>query len=159
MVGRSSSARLRSLGITTIGELAHTDKDFFNAGIQKPWVAHVGICQRIAPAEVHSTVEKLKGVGNSTTLSQDVSNADDAKKCFACLSGTGLFEAPKVQSACTVRNRGDQIQHVSTYLAPEGARSFPRIRPSRSMSSPAVSLMSFGTTLRYSCSVSAPENF
>ena len=28
MVGRSSSTRLRSLGITTIGELAHTDKDF-----------------------------------------------------------------------------------------------------------------------------------
>lgn len=42
-------------------------------------------------------------------------------KSAACLSGTGLFETPKVQSACTVRNRGDQVQHVSTYFAPEGA--------------------------------------
>ena len=68
MVGKSSSTRLRSLGITTIGELAHTDKDFLMREFKSHGLLMWEYANGIAPAEVHSTVEKLKGVGNSTTL-------------------------------------------------------------------------------------------
>lgn len=86
MVGKSSSTRLRSLGITTIGELAHTDKDFLMREFKSHGLLMWEYANGIAPAEVHSTVEKLKGVGNSTTLAQDVSNADDAKKVLLALA-------------------------------------------------------------------------
>ena len=72
MVGRSSSTRLRSLGITTIGELAHTDKDFLMREFKSHGLLMWEYANGIAPAEVHSTVEKLKGVGNSTTLPKDL---------------------------------------------------------------------------------------
>ncbi len=137
MVGKSSSTRLRSLGITTIGELAHTDKDFLMRELKAMGCSCGNMPTESLPQKSTALLKKLKGVGNSTTLAQDVSNADDAKKVLLCLSGTGLFETPKVQSACTVRNRGDQVQHVSTYFAPEGA-ALPRTRPSRSMSFPVV---------------------
>ena len=158
MVGKSSSTRLRSLGITTIGELAHTDKDFLMREFKSHGLLMWEYANGIAPAEVHSTVEKLKGVGNSTTLAQDVSNADDAKKVLLALAeqvSSRLRKSNQLAQSVTVEIKYSTFQrtlHQKVLL-------FPRIRPSRSMSSPAVSLMSFGTTLRYGCSVSAPENF
>ena len=46
MVGKSSSTRLRSLRDHNDRRTRTYRQRFFNAGIQKPWAAHVGICQR-----------------------------------------------------------------------------------------------------------------
>lgn len=86
MVGRSSSNRLRSLGITTIGELAHTDKAFLMREFKSHGSLMWEYANGIAPAEICSDTGKLKGVGNSTTLSKDVSTAQDAKQVLLALS-------------------------------------------------------------------------
>ena len=116
MVGRSSSARLRSLGITTIGELAHTDKDFLIREFKSHGLLMWEYANGIAPAEVHSTVEKLKGVGNSTTLSQDVSNADDAKKVLLALAeqvSSRLRKSNQLAQSVTVEIKYSTFQRTS----------------------------------------------
>lgn len=86
MVGRSSSNRLRSLGITTIGELAHTDKDFLIREFKSHGTLMWEYANGIAPAEVCSDTGKLKGVGNSTTLPKDVKEAAEAKQVLLSLA-------------------------------------------------------------------------
>lgn len=116
MVGRSSSARLRSLGITTIGELAHTDKDFLMREFKSHGLLMWDYANGIAPAEVHSTVEKLKGVGNSTTLAQDVSNADDAKKVLLALAeqvSSRLRKSNQLAQSVTVEIKYSTFQRTS----------------------------------------------
>lgn len=116
MVGRSSSARLRSLGITTIGELAHTDKDFLIREFKSHGLLMWEYANGIAPAEVHSTVEKLKGVGNSTTLAQDVSNADDAKKVLLALAeqvSSRLRKSNQLAQSVTVEIKYSTFQRTS----------------------------------------------
>lgn len=86
MVGKSSAGRLRSLGITTIGELAHSPKDFLEREFKSHGVLMWEYANGIAPSTVCSEVSKLKGVGNSTTLSSDVTNAENAKKILLALA-------------------------------------------------------------------------
>ena len=69
-----------------------------------------------APAEVHSTVEKLKGVGNSTTLAQDVSNADDAKKVLLALAeqvSSRLRKSNQLAQSVTVEIKYSTFQRTS----------------------------------------------
>ena len=78
MVGKSSAARLRQLGIHTIGDLASADQDFlvshFKSHGKQMWEYANGIDPRpVLPEQVGA-----KGVGNSTTLSRDITRAEDA---------------------------------------------------------------------------------
>lgn len=116
MVGKSSSTRLRSLGITTIGELAHTDKSFLVREFKSHGSLMWEYANGIAPAEVHSTVEKLKGVGNSTTLSQDVSDADEAKKVLLALAeqvSSRLRKSGQLAQSVTVEIKYHTFQSTS----------------------------------------------
>ena len=87
MAGRSSVETMKKLEIYTIGDLANTDPEILELHLKshgrKLWEFANGLddsevesvraeANGIAPAEVHSTVEKLKGVGNSTTLPKDL---------------------------------------------------------------------------------------
>ena len=86
MVGHSSAGRLAQLGIRTIGELAATDPEFlqvhFKSHGKMMWEFANGIDESTLDPDSH----EAKGIGNSTTLSQDISSAQDAKRILLSLS-------------------------------------------------------------------------
>lgn len=86
MVGKSSLPKLRNLGIHTIGDLANTDKALLEAHFKSfgklIWENANGIGSDV----VESEEATAKGVGNSTTLSSDVTDREQAKKVLLKLS-------------------------------------------------------------------------
>lgn len=86
MVGKSSLTKLRNLGIHTIGDLAKMDPEILQAHFKSfgklIWENANGIGSDVVESE--ETV--AKGVGNSTTLSEDVTDAHAAKKVLLALS-------------------------------------------------------------------------
>ena len=86
MVGKSSVPKLRNLGIQTIGDLATTNPEFLEAHFKSfgklIWENANGIGSDV----VESEETAAKGVGNSTTLSNDVTDAEKAKKVLLSLA-------------------------------------------------------------------------
>lgn len=80
MVGRSSAARLRLLGIRTIGDLAHTDPEILTSHLKK----HGQVIWEYANGIEHTSIDarsktEAKGIGNSTTISFDVTDKETAR--------------------------------------------------------------------------------
>lgn len=86
MVGKSSLPRLRNLGIHTIGDLARMNPDILEAHFKSfgklIWENANGIGSDV----VESEETAAKGVGNSTTLREDVTDGDNAKKVLLILA-------------------------------------------------------------------------
>ena len=86
MVGKSSVTKLRNLGICTIGDLATTQPEFLEAHFKSfgklIWENANGIGSDV----VESEETAAKGVGNSTTLSSDVTDSERAKKVLLSLA-------------------------------------------------------------------------
>ena len=86
MVGKSSLPKLRNLGIRTIGDLAGMSPEILEAHFKSfgklIWENANGIGSDVVESE--ETV--AKGVGNSTTLREDVTDADNAKKVLLSLA-------------------------------------------------------------------------
>lgn len=84
--GKSSAQTLKKLGIRTIGELAHTDLSILESHLK----SHGRTLWNFANGRDDSVVEtqqtKAKGIGNSTTLSQDVTTKEHAYKVLLELS-------------------------------------------------------------------------
>lgn len=78
MCGKSAQEKFRQMGITTIGELANADK-----ALVESWMKSMGtmlweFANGIDNSTVNPVREPVKGVGNSTTLSSDITKAEDA---------------------------------------------------------------------------------
>lgn len=86
MVGHSSAARLKALGIRTIGELAATDPDYLRQEFKSHGTLMWEYANGIGDDHVHSTKREAKGIGNSTTLKEDARTLADAKKVLLSLS-------------------------------------------------------------------------
>lgn len=86
MVGKSSLPKLRNLGIHTIGDLANMDPEILEAHMKSfgklIWKNANGIGSDV----VESEETAAKGVGNSTTLREDATNAESAKKVLLLLA-------------------------------------------------------------------------
>lgn len=86
MVGKSSLPKLRNLGIRTIGDLARMNPELLEAHFKSfgklIWENANGIGSDV----VESEETAAKGVGNSTTLREDVIDADNAKKVLLTLA-------------------------------------------------------------------------
>ncbi len=86
MVGKSSLPKLRNLGIHTIGNLANTSPEILEAHFKSfgrtIWENANGIGSDV----VESEEAAAKGVGNSTTLREDVLETDAAKKVLLGLA-------------------------------------------------------------------------
>ncbi len=78
MCGRSSAETLRNLGIQTIGDLAHTPLEIVTAHLKSHGVTLWQYANGIDDSKVGAVPAKVKGVGNSTTLSEDVVRREDA---------------------------------------------------------------------------------
>lgn len=87
MVGRRTKAKLTTLGINTIGELANTDSDLLYSHFK----SHGLLIKNYANGIDNSVVRKsnhpiVKGMGNSTTIRFDVDNKETAYKVLLSLT-------------------------------------------------------------------------
>ena len=85
-VGKASAAKLQSIGILTVGDLAATDPEYLKSHLKK----HGESIWRFANGMDDSPVEPVppenKGYGNSTTLPADVTESTEAKKILLSLA-------------------------------------------------------------------------
>jgi DNA polymerase-4 len=89
-VGRSTAERLRSVGVSTIGELARTDVAYLKQLLGKHgaqlWYYANGLDE--APVLSISDQEPVKSIGNSTTLAADVVKLSEVQEVFVNLAVT-----------------------------------------------------------------------
>ncbi|MDO4490689.1 MAG: DNA polymerase IV [Lachnospiraceae bacterium] len=84
MCGKSAAQKLRTMGIGTIGDLARLDVSYAENWLKKQGVMLWQFANGIDDREVEPEPFKAKGVGNSTTLSE---NALTREEAFAVLKG------------------------------------------------------------------------
>lgn len=88
MVGHSSASRLKSFGIRTIGDLAHTDVDFLKREFKSHGVQMWEYANGIDHSIVDPAEHELKCVGNSVTLREDAKTEEEAKRALLSLAET-----------------------------------------------------------------------
>lgn len=86
MCGRSSAETLRKLEILTIGDLAKTDPAILASHLKSHGMLLWNYANGIDESVVISEPVKRKGVGNSTTLSHDVTERAEAAKTLLSLA-------------------------------------------------------------------------
>lgn len=77
--GPATTRKLQSLGIRTIGELAHTDPAILHSVLKKHGEVVWAFANGIGPGEVESSPPPNKGYGNSITLAKDVCDLSSAR--------------------------------------------------------------------------------
>ncbi len=78
MCGHSSAETLNKLGILTIGDLAKADTSILEAHLKSHGITLWEYANGIDNSVVESRQTRAKGIGNSTTLSSDVTQRQDA---------------------------------------------------------------------------------
>ena len=116
MAGRASVEVLRKLEIRTIGELARSDPDYLEIHLK----SHGRLLWEFANGRgddiVKAVGEEAKGIGNSTTLSEDAKTEEEAKKVLLMLAqsvGRRLRKAGKKAGSITVEIRYATFRNVS----------------------------------------------
>ena len=82
MAGRSSVEALKKLEIDTIGELANADLGLIELHLKSHGKMLGEFANGIDHSEVQPEQSEAKGVGNSTTLSEDAATVEEAMKVF-----------------------------------------------------------------------------
>lgn len=105
LCGRSSAETLKKLGIRTIGELAATDPEILRAHLKSHGQTLWNFAHGIDDSAVETQHAKAKGIGNSTTMTEDVTVREDACRVLLELSesvGKRLRAAHSMaESVCT----------------------------------------------------------
>lgn len=86
MCGRSSVDTLHKLGILTIGDLAKSDPQILESHLKSHGLTLWQYANGRDNSTIFSEPAKMKGIGNSTTLSSDVVTGTDAKRILLGLS-------------------------------------------------------------------------
>ena len=128
MCGKSSVEVLRKLEIETIGQLAGTDKKILEAHLKSHGTLLWEYANGIDDSPVVSTPPDSKGVGNSTTLSKDVTEREEACKTLLSLSESVAARLRKAGQLAGMVS-GDQIQQFSKCLPPDHALFSIRYQP------------------------------
>ncbi len=87
-VGRATGKKLRTLGITTIGELAAAEPQTIRHNLKKPGEQIWRYANGVDSSPVQPEALENKGYGNSTTIAFDVTDADTAKAVLLGLAET-----------------------------------------------------------------------
>ena len=111
MAGHSSASVLRKLEIRTIGDLANSDPDLITLHLKSHGRLLWEYANGLDETPVTSCPAKLKGVGNSVTLSSDVTDREEAGKILRSLAEkvAGRLRRPEICFCCLC---GDQIQQL-----------------------------------------------
>lgn len=86
MCGRSSAETLRKLGILTIGDLARADLTVLESHLKSHGITLWKYANGHDSSDVTPEPAKAKGIGNSTTLSTDVTTTAEAHKVLLSLA-------------------------------------------------------------------------
>lgn len=86
--GAAAAAKLNSLGIRTIGQLANSDLPFIRSHLKSHGEVLWRYANGIDESPVKEVKEQAKGYGNSTTLSKDITEYEEAAKILLALSET-----------------------------------------------------------------------
>lgn len=141
MCGRSSIETLRGLGILTIGDLAKTEPSIIISHLKSHGKMLWEFANGIDDSTVVPVPSEVKGIGNSTTMSEDARNMEDISKCLLWLSESvstrlrkahmrasmvsveikySTFRSVSHQTTLTVpTDDGDTIYHTACALAKE----------------------------------------
>lgn len=84
--GHSSAETLRKLGILTIGDLAHARQDILQAHLKSHGITLWEYANGIDSSTILSEPVKMKGIGNSTTLTRDAVTKEDAYRTLLWLA-------------------------------------------------------------------------
>ncbi|MBP3205505.1 MAG: DNA polymerase IV [Lachnospiraceae bacterium] len=124
LCGHSSVETLRKLGILTIGELAQADPAILDTHLKSHGRLLWNYANGIDPSTVETRHAKAKGIGNSTTLSADVTTAEEAHRILRNLSesvGARMRRAHTMgYSVCTEIKYSDfvSVSHQTILDAP-----------------------------------------
>lgn len=86
LCGKSSQETLHKLGLITIGDLARVDKKVIESHLKSLGTTLWQFANGIDDSQIILVQEKAKGIGNSTTLSKDLTEKEDAYKTLLALS-------------------------------------------------------------------------
>lgn len=78
MCGKRTREHLYNLGIKTIGDLATYDKKLLELNLKSHGALLYEFANGIDDSDVYLTHERVKGIGNSTTLSHDLTTREEA---------------------------------------------------------------------------------
>lgn len=119
-VGRSAKSRLSLMGIRTIGELAYTDLSVLKDHFGEKYAALIHqYANGIDNSPVEAEEPENKGIGNSTTLSRDVTDFAAACQILLVLSesvGARLRKSGHKCSCITVEKRDCDFRNSSHQL-------------------------------------------
>lgn len=116
MCGKSSVEILRKLEIETIGQLAQTDRQILSAHLKSHGILLWEYANGIDDSTVISAPSESKGIGNSTTLSKDVTERQEALKTLLALSesvGARLRSAGQLAGMVSVEIKYSSFKSVS----------------------------------------------
>lgn len=116
LCGHSSAETLRKIGIVTIGDLAVSDLSIVTAHLKSHGQTLWNYANGIDDSEVVTQETDAKGIGNSTTLSADVSDLSAARRVLLSLAesvAARLREAKKRTSCVTVEIKYASFVSVS----------------------------------------------
>lgn len=101
MVGKATASKLRELNISTIGELALYDLEILQYKFKKYGILIWNYANGIDESIVGEKIEaKMKGIGNSTTISYDVKDKDKAYEILSYLVEKVTYRLTNSKNAC-----------------------------------------------------------
>lgn len=130
MCGRSSQETLRKLEILTIGDLAQADTDILFAHLKSHGILLWEYANGIDSSEVITGGMDLKGVGNSTTLSEDAMTPEEAYIVLLSLAETVSTRLRKSEQLAAMisteikYNTFHRVSHQTTLSTPTCSTDF-----------------------------------
>ena len=123
-VGPATSAKLRRVGVSTIGKLAECDEDFLHRRLGKMGLVLKTFALGLDPTPVQRIdhVQAIKSVGNGSTAPRDLVNDDDVRIMLFLLSESVALRLRELAARCTV---------VEVYVRDNTLVSFTRQRKLR----------------------------
>lgn len=124
MCGHSSVETLRKLEIITIGDLAHADRNILSAHLKSHGILLWEYANGIDDSEVITVQTEAKGIGNSTTLSQDAADKETAYRVLLALAESvsrRLRASDQMAGMISTEikyNTFKKVSHQTTLLSP-----------------------------------------
>lgn len=124
MCGHSSVETLRKLEILTIGDLAQADPQILYSHLKSHGITLWEFANGIDNSKVEPMPAQAKGIGNSTTLSEDIETLRDACKVLMQLAesvGSRLRKEKQLAGmiSCEIKyNTFQSVSHQTTLLSP-----------------------------------------
>ncbi|CUQ38416.1 DNA polymerase IV [Dorea longicatena] len=120
MAGKSSVDTMKKLEINTIGDLAKADPALIELHLKSHGRMLWNFANGIDDSQVQSKPLEAKGIGNSTTLSEDAATYEEVQKVFKSLAQSVGGRLKKAGQKASFQNRQTKkkkymMLHVSCF--------------------------------------------